>query len=371
MNDHNLIERQRLSDFSMLQTGEKNHVAIICHDQPDPDCLASAMAMKEIAAALGLEATIYYGGEIAHTQNRVMINVLNIPIVKMDSEDDSAETIKESLANSYLVVVDTSNFKKENCSAITPFVAKDKNPDLVIDHHTVNASVAGPYIHKMFGSCATIMYQIMLERGIEINRTLATALYLGVSTDTDDLRAEGTTDDDRKAIESLKQLIDPEIYLKIFSYPKPLALLNLRTKAYNSIFVKDNLAVAQVGIINPQQRALLAELCQEILEIEAIETVVVVGLMDEGFDKDKYVAASFRSRVLAIDTRDFIQRVFGKRNGGGRKGCGAAKVPLDGPTCDTIDRLTSDEAKRNCLDSFVAAIFETYKEKIREEKEKI
>lgn len=369
MNDSHKI---LMGDFSSLMTGEKKKVAIICHDQPDPDCLASALAMKEIASSLGLESHIFYGGEIPHTQNRVMINVLNITATKLDKEDDSFDSIKQIIEDSYIVVVDTSNFLKENCQSISGFVDKGSNAHVHIDHHALNPNlVCNNFIHKICGSCSTIMYMLLKERNIDINRTLATALYLGISTDTDDLRAEGTTDEDRIVCEQLKQLIDPDIYLKIFNYPKPLTLLNLRSKAYSSVCIKDNLAVMQVGIINPQQRALLGELCEEVLEIEAIETVVVLGLIDEGFDKDKYIVASFRSRVLAIDTKDFIQGVFGKKNGGGRKGCGAAKVCLDDPTCNTIDLLCSDESRKNSLDIFVNALFEPYKIKIREEKDKI
>jgi len=358
-------------DVLLKENSDRKHVAILCHDQPDPDCLASAMAMMEIATYMGLESTIYYGGEIAHTQNRVMINVLNIPVTKLDLEDESAETIKESIQKSHIVLIDTSHFRKENCQVISGFVPKDRLPDVVIDHHSVNAGVACPYIHRLCGACATIFLDLLKEKKIVIDRTLATALYLAIMTDTDDLRAEGTTDEDREAIDELKQMIDPDIYLKIFHYPKPLALLNLRSRGYHSIAVKDNLAVAYVGIINPQQRSLMAELCEEILEIEAVETAVVIGLTDEGYGKDKHVSSSFRSRVLAIDTRDFLQSVFGKKNSGGRKGCGAAKVPLDEPTCETIDRLASNEDKKGCLDTFVTAIFETYCAKIREEKEKI
>lgn len=358
-------------DFSQIKESGKSHIAIICHDQPDPDCFATALGMKEIADSLGFEAAIFYGGEISHTQTRVMINVLNISAVKLDPEDDSIESIKTFLANSYIVVVDTPNFGRENCQSISDFVPENKIPDLIIDHHIISSRSSSAYIHKNTGSCSTIMFEILKQQEIEIGRTLATALYLGISTDTDDLRAEGTTNEDREVFEQLKCLIDPDIYLKIFNYPKPPAMLGLRSKAYRSICVEGNLAITQIGLINPQQRALLGELCEEVLEIDAIETVVVMGIVDEGFEKDKYITASFRSRVLAIDTRDFMQRVFGKKYAGGRKGCGAAKVPLDDLTSNTIDRLSADELKMKCLNDFMAALFETYKSQIRQEKEKI
>lgn len=365
------IQGENIADFSFLTDGKKKHVAILCHDQPDPDCLATAMAVAKSVGSMGIEGTIYYGGEITHTQTRVMVNVLNMPVVKMDSEDDSAEAIKEALKDSYLIVVDTANFRKENCQTIAAFVEKDRQPDMVIDHHALNPSISVPYIHYHYGACATIAYKILQKQKIEVDRVLATALYLGIMTDTDDLHAEGTEEEDRKAAEELKQLIDPSLYLKIFDYRKPLALLQLRSQVYKTIEVKDNVATAQVGVVNTQQRAMLGELCDEILEIEAIDTAVVLGLEDEGEGQDKYLVASFRSRALSIDTKDFIQRVFGKKNGGGRKGCGAAKIMLDEPTSQTLDWFAANEENKERGETFVSSLFEYYKEKIRSERAKL
>lgn len=72
-----------------------NEVTIICHDQPDPDCLASAFAVQSIAQSMGKNSVIYYGGEIPYTQNSVMMNVLNITAIKLDNEDEDDE---ESIA---------------------------------------------------------------------------------------------------------------------------------------------------------------------------------------------------------------------------------------------------------------------------------
>jgi nanoRNase/pAp phosphatase (c-di-AMP/oligoRNAs hydrolase) len=308
-----------------------------------------------------------------------MINVLNIHCYKLDKDDESAESIRTTFKNSYIVVLDTSNFCGPKCTSVADFVESGTVPSLIIDHHDPNPNVTCQYIHQSFGSCSTIMYQILKHHKIEIDNVLATALYMGISTDTDDLKSEGTTEDDEKAFAELRQIIDPEKYLKIFNYPKPLALLMLRKRFYASFCNEGNsLIVANVGVINPQQRALMAELCEEMLELEGIETSVVMGLVDEGYEKPKYLVASFRSRTLAIDTQDFIKRVFlkkdGRKNaaasGGGRKGAGAAEIKLDACLCDTLDNLAQKDDKSQ-YEIVVSALFETYKNRIRSEKEKI
>lgn len=356
-----------------IASAEQNTVAIICHDQPDPDCLASAMAMKVIAENFGKTATIYYGGELGHTQNRIMVNVLDIPLSRLDIDDDEdvADDIRDYIDNSFVVVVDTSHFGCENCLGISSFIDKKQEPDMVIDHHDLNSRRTCSYLRRTYGSCATILYEMMLSLEIPVSRILATALYLGINTDTADLKGEGATTEDHSAYESLKEKIDLEKYLKVFNYPKPSALLDLRKRAYADIHTTSTLAVANIGVITPQQRSLVAELCEEILEIESIETAVVMAIVDEGLKTKKALVASFRSSLLAINTKDFMTKIFGKKGVGGRKGAGGANIPLDFIHCDTIDSIRSQHGDNGHLSQYISHIFDAYSIKIKEEKENV
>lgn len=360
------------SEFTnIIASSEHKTISIICHDQPDPDCLASAMAMRLIADHFGKTSSIYYGGELGHTQNRIMVNVLDIPLQRLDQDDDSTEDIKKHINNSFVVVVDTAHYGCENCNGISFFVDKDKEPDLVIDHHDLNPKRTCPYLRRAYGSCSTILYEMIISLGIQVPKILATALYLGINTDTADLKGEGATNEDHAAYESLKEKIDLGKYLKVFNYPKPSALLDLRKRAYKDIHTTSTLAVASVGIITPQQRSLVAELCEEILEIESIETAVVMAIVDEGLKNKKSLVASFRSGLLAINTKDFMTKIFGKKGVGGRKGAGGASIPLDFVHCDTIDNIRSRYGDSDNLLEYVYHIFEAYSIKIKEEKENV
>lgn len=55
----------------------------------------------------------------------------------------------------------------------------------VIDHHRVSGELpAMNRVMSYMGSCATIVWDMLREEGVEINRNLATALYYGLYTDT-------------------------------------------------------------------------------------------------------------------------------------------------------------------------------------------
>ena len=58
---------------------EASTLAIVCHDNPDPDCLASALALERIANEVDVsDVTLLYGGDISHQQNRVFVNSLDV-----------------------------------------------------------------------------------------------------------------------------------------------------------------------------------------------------------------------------------------------------------------------------------------------------
>jgi nanoRNase/pAp phosphatase (c-di-AMP/oligoRNAs hydrolase) len=357
---------------------KNDDISIICHDQPDPDCLASAFAIQTLAQSKGKNAVIYYGGEIPYTQNSVMMNVLNISAIKLevdeDNEEESTQQIKDNIKKSCVIVVDTSaNFGKENNTGVFAFLEKDRKPDAVIDHHTINPCIDCPmYINKQYGACSTILLEMLTGLNIPISKGLATALYLGISTDTADLKSEGTVQNDIDAMDFLRSIMDVELLRKIYDYPKPLALLELRRRAYSNFCISgNNLTISNVGIVNPQQRALLAKLCEEMLEVESIDSALVMGLVDEGFDKPKFLIASFRTGVLGINVSQFIQKIFGKKYGGGRRGAGAAKVPLDDKISAVIDFAKRQENGAVRIEQLVAPFFEYYADKARTEKSNI
>ena len=358
--------------FDLLKSGKKNHVAIICHDQPDPDCLASALAIKAIADKFNLSSTIFYGGELGHTQNRVMVNVLDISTIRFDDceEEDSKQKFIDIIDRSYVCLVDVAQFCKQPCESIASFMAKGRDPDIVIDHHDLNPKLSCAYIHKPYGSCSTIMYEILAEMGIDMTPTLATALYVGISTDTANLKAEGVSDRDRAAFESLKALVDPEAFEKIFNYPKPCSILEMRKTVYGSLHVESALAVAHAGLITPHQRSLIAEVCDELLQVESIETAVVMAIVDEGVKGEKWLVASFRSRMTALNMQDFIGKTFGKKYGGGRKGAGGAKVPIDPTIKMVIDNLRNGHAEEE-LEMFLQPIFAAFTLKVKNESSNI
>jgi len=112
---------RKLKTLKAVIQSTNGKLGIFTHDNPDPDSIASALALKEIARNFGVEADILYYGEISHQQNKAMVNLLNIHMKKADEVDLS----------SY------SKFALVDCAGvgINNSIPKNIRISIVIDHH--------------------------------------------------------------------------------------------------------------------------------------------------------------------------------------------------------------------------------------------
>ena len=157
----------RLSDL----TGYTD-IVIQCHDNPDADALASGFAVKYFLDKKGIPSRFIYGGknEIKKSNLVLMVNRLGI----------TAERVSEIRKPELLVMVDCQ-YGQSNA---TRFEADNI---IVIDHHQISSQLPEiSDVRSNYGSCSTILYDLLMKEGIDINenQNLATALYYGLMTDT-------------------------------------------------------------------------------------------------------------------------------------------------------------------------------------------
>lgn len=87
----------RAQELHQLLT-DGTEINIVCHNNPDPDCLASALALGRIAAAAGIdEHHIFYSGDISHQQNRAFVNLIDIDLQPFDSASVTDRTYDTQL----------------------------------------------------------------------------------------------------------------------------------------------------------------------------------------------------------------------------------------------------------------------------------
>ena len=152
----------------------KRKVLIQTHNNPDPDTIAAAFALKNLlTATLKKRVTIAYMGVIGRAENKEFVKLCKI---------DMHYITKLNLARyDYLILVDTQP------GAGNIYETGQRLPDAVIDHHnlrTISTTVPFNDIRTNYGSTSTIIAEYYKELGITPDINTATALYYGIKTDT-------------------------------------------------------------------------------------------------------------------------------------------------------------------------------------------
>lgn len=318
--------------FVKLVHENKDKKWIICsHDNPDPDSIASCLGMSHILSFLGVEDTIVtYCGEVSHPQNRAMINVLQLQIRKWHDI--------EPLIDAIYIFVDCS-FGQKNMSI-------KEMPRVVIDHHKIQTNNKEVFfLHDEVGACSTLVLDLALsvtqeaeaagaegetalqcfDPDEEGTKELATALAIGIKTDTLDFLNETTTQDDFQAFRLLGKYLSGEKFDKIINYEFPPYVLD-----YEQIAWQDKRAEFQphfitgLGYIDDAKSDCIPHVADKFVRLQGVQTVVVYGVVGNT------IRASVRTSSAALDCQTLCDDVFGKGNGGTKRGLiGGVKVPFN------------------------------------------
>jgi nanoRNase/pAp phosphatase (c-di-AMP/oligoRNAs hydrolase) len=163
--------------LSLLKDAES--VLILTHDNPDPDAVSSASCLSYIVSRkLGTKVQIGYGGIIGRAENRTMLRLLKIHTVKLTE----AKIRKQR----WILLMDTQPLTGNNS---LPRGVQIKG---VIDHHPERKSTRAQFvdIRPDYGALATILTEYLFSSGLDIPTNLATALFYGIASETQDLGRE-------------------------------------------------------------------------------------------------------------------------------------------------------------------------------------
>ncbi len=303
----------------LINTVGEGKMAIVVHDNPDPDAISSAMGLKEIASNVGVKAEILYRGKIGHHENKAFVNLLDI---EMDRS-------KEFFASDYkkIALIECS------IPGINNMLPHDTKISIVIDHHQTNVQeVKAEYvdIRPNIGATATIMTKYLQELEIPVKTELATALLYGIKVDTSDFR-RNTDPEDLTAAAYLYPLANHDILSRIETPSRSTESIDILGEAIKNRRVKGSYLISNVGTIG--DRDALAQAADYLLTLEGITTTLVFGL---GEDR---IYVSGRSRDDRVNIGKVMQDAFGEDKAGGHATLAGAQIPL-GVFSGTKDKQT-------------------------------
>ena len=272
----------------------------------DPDSIASALAIRRLLWRRVMGVTIAPVNEIKRLDNLTLIRLLRVKLVPFEKI--------EPADFSRLVLVDGQPDHHEHLAGLSF--------DVVIDHHPISEKTEAGLvdIHPNYGATATIMTGYLRAAGISPSRTLATALFYAIKTDTDSF-SRPTVEEDMRAFRYLYRFADHNIIRKIESSEIPLSLLKFFHQALERIKIRDEKAFVYVDEINsPDTLVMIADF---LMHIQAIDTTFVAGVYDE-----ELIVVCRNARTRRNAGR-LAERAFGKiGRAGGHQAAARAEIPL-------------------------------------------
>lgn len=159
--------------LALLKTTDlkRNKLYIQTHDFPDQDAVASAFGLQKLLENYGYRPELIYAGEIQRGSLAEMVRALGICLSKASS--------RATAPGDSIIIVDGC----KGCKNVTDLTGTEI---AVIDHHRTAAVKNMPFhdIRRAYGACSTIISEYYLAAGLKVPRRVATALMVGINTDT-------------------------------------------------------------------------------------------------------------------------------------------------------------------------------------------
>ena len=318
----NLLRSKAHSDAMLEWMRGKGKTIIIVHDNPDPDCLASAMALRHLfAVKLNRNAVVAFSGLIGRSENIAMAKELEITLIPLEMVE----------LNDFSVVCMLDTQPGTGNNSLPP----DCLVDIIIDHHPMREASTMCHwvdIREDYGVTATILYEYLVAQNITIGTKLATALYYAIKSETQDLGREANRPD-RDAYLRLFPVANKRLLYEI-TYPK-LPVEHFRTihrGVENSTMYGKLLVVNLKEICFPE---VVSEMADFLVRLEGVETVLSMGHFNDE------VILSMRTTRNDLNAGEIIRRLVAGRGTAGGHGMMAGgklvKMPYNPSASEEVE----------------------------------
>jgi len=314
------IRKKKLDNLRSLLSGHHN-MLIVLQDFPDPDAIAAASALKEIANTIGnVQCSVACGGVLGRAENRMLVRYLDINLLSTD---------QIMLADfDLLAMVDTQPGTGNNS------LPHDVVPDIVIDHHPIRrATRRSPFydVRSKYGSTSTILYEYISSFGITPDTKLTTALLYGIRSDTNDLGAESIQADIDASID-LYPDANKKMLGRIQTERLPQGYFKMLARGLQNARLYSECVVSGIGEINNPD--MIGEIADLLLRHEESIWALCYGIYNGK------MLLSLRALETKQDAGRVMHKVVNKYGtGGGHNVMAGGQIPLVAGTPEEIKRI--------------------------------
>lgn len=301
-----LLTVQEQVDRLRLFLKDSERIALLLQEDPDPDGLAAALALRKILGRNSQTAPIASFGKISRPENVAMARLLDIDLIQVKPTD------LEAFDKVVLVDCQPSFFKGKKIKA-----------DAIVDHHPRSGRYASNFveIREDLGSISTLMTQYLRAADIEISTRLATALFYGIKSDTLMLNRE-VSEEDLEAFVYLYRRANGNILRRIERPELPLNYLKALRMGLKHLSVEDGISILPLGKVEKEEW--IPQAADFALQVEGSQWALGCGICEDR------VIISGRNTGLVEHCGEVFKKLFNKVGcAGGHRSMAKAIIKLD------------------------------------------
>jgi nanoRNase/pAp phosphatase (c-di-AMP/oligoRNAs hydrolase) len=299
------MTRARVQQYQRyFQDADK--VLILLHNDPDPDAMASGLALRNLLRRNKNTAIIGAVQGVTRPENLRMANMLDIHVERVTpasfQEFDRIATVD-----------------------VQPhyFGGMLDRVDLVVDHHPEQTGYIAAYkdIRADYGSTSTILTEHLRAVDVNISERTATAMLYAIKSDTL-FFARHTNRVDLEAFTFLYPLADAALIRKMEGAEITLERLDYVTRATQGGIMRDQVFSSFVG--EAPREDFIPYTADFFLQLENVKWTILAGIVNGT------MIVSVRNLGYSRNAGEFVKRWFADiGSAGGHRAMAKAVVPME------------------------------------------
>jgi nanoRNase/pAp phosphatase (c-di-AMP/oligoRNAs hydrolase) len=284
---------------------DADRVVIVLHNDPDPDAMASGLALRNVLRRTKQTAVIAALQGVTRPENQRMMNLLDIHV-----EILTAQQITEF---DRIAMVDVQPHY---------FGSAIDRVDLVIDHHPEMTGYTAVYkdIRPHYGSTSTILTEHLRAVDVNISERTATAMLYAIKSDTLFFNRQANRVD-IEAFSYLYPLADATLIRKMEGAEITVERLNYVLTAKLHGRIEEQVFCTFLGAIPRED--FIPYVADFYLQLEDVKWTIVSGVVNDS------LIMSVRNLGYSRNAGEFVRKYFNDiGSAGGHRSMAKAVVPL-------------------------------------------
>jgi nanoRNase/pAp phosphatase (c-di-AMP/oligoRNAs hydrolase) len=298
------LTRARVQQYQRYFS-DADRVLILLHNDPDPDAMASGLALRNLLRRTKATAIIGAIQGVTRPENLRMENLLDIHVDVIQPDA-------------------ISGFERVAMVDVQPhyFGGLIDRVDLVIDHHPEQPGYSAIFkdIRQEYGSTCTILTEHLRSVDVNISERTATAMLYAIKSDTLFFNRQANRVD-LEAFSFLYPLADAAMIRKMEGAEITLERLDYVMKAVQSKRLVEQVFCAFLG--TTPREDFIPYVADFFLQLEDVKWTIISGIVNET------LIVSVRNLGYTKNAGEFVRKWFADiGSAGGHRAMAKAVVPL-------------------------------------------